>query len=319
MIATTPAAQERPGLRQRLEYLAVMTARAFVKPLPMTVVMRLGALLGRAFHLVDRAHRRLALKNLEAAFPARPAREREAIAREMFAHFGRLLTVLLKFSTMPPDRMLALVEFDGEDRVRAAHALGKGVLLFTGHFGYWEINALVHALALHPMSVLARPLDNRLLHDLLEEVRGRTGNSVIYRRGAVRRVLRALAANQAVAVLIDQHIQTADAVYVDFFNRPAATTSALAALALRTGAPVIPVFALPLPGGRFRMVYEHAVDPPKIDGPDALRDFTQRCTDVLEMYVRRYPGLWLWMHRRWRDVEAAPGHGMFPAASREEE
>ena len=222
---------------------------------------------------------------------------------------------------MPPDRMLAIVEFEGEDRVRAAHALGKGVLLFTGHFGYWEINALVHALALHPMSVLARPLDNRLLHDLLEEVRGRTGNSVIYRRGAVRRVLRALAANHAVAVLIDQHIQTADAVYVDFFNRPAATTSALAALALRTGAPVIPVFALPLPGGRFRMVYEHAVDPPKADGPDALRDFTQRCTDVLEMYVRRYPGLWLWMHRRWRDVESAPGseRGMFPAASREEE
>jgi KDO2-lipid IV(A) lauroyltransferase len=319
MIEPAPVAQERPTLQHRLEYLAVMIARACVKPLPMTVVIGLGAVLGRAFHLVDRAHRRLALKNLEAAFPARPAREREAIAREMFAHFGRLLTVLLKFSTMPPDRMLALVEFEGEDRVRAAHALGKGVLLFTGHFGYWEINALVHALALHPMSVLARPLDNRLLHDLLEKVRGRTGNAVIYRRGAVRRVLRALAANQAVAVLIDQHIQTADAVYVDFFNRPAATTSALAALALRTGAPVIPVFALPLPGGRFRMVYEHAVDPPKADGPDALRDFTQRCTDVLEMYVRRYPGLWLWMHRRWRDVESAPAHGMFPAASREEE
>jgi KDO2-lipid IV(A) lauroyltransferase len=81
---------------------------------------------------------------------------------------------------------------------------------------------------------------------------------------------------------------------------------------------VIPVFALPLPGGRFRMVYEHAVDPPKVDAPDALREFTQGCTDVLEMYVRRYPGLWLWMHRRWRDVESTPAHGMFPTASREE-
>ena len=318
MTESSMPVEARATFQHRLEYLAVMMARACVRPLPMTVVMALGAVLGRAFHAVDRAHRRLALKNLEAAFPARPAHERAAIAREMFAHFGRLLTVLLKFSTMRPDRMLAVVEFEGEDRVRAAHALGKGVLLFTGHFGYWEINALVHALALHPMSVLARPLDNRLLHDLLEEVRGRTGNAVIYRRGAVRRVLRALAANQAVAVLIDQHIQTADAVYVDFFNRPAATTSALAALALRTGAPVIPVFALPLPGGRFRMVYEHAVDPPNADAPDALRDFTQRCTDVLEMYVRRYPGLWLWMHRRWRDEGATPAHGMFPAASTEE-
>ena len=201
---------------------------------------------------------------------------------------------------------------------RAAHAAGRGALLFTGHFGYWEINALVHALALGPMAVLARPLDNPLLNDLLERVRGRTGNSVIYRRGALRRVFRTLEANQAVALLIDQHIQT-DAVYVDFFNRPAATTSALAAIALRTGAPVFPVFALPLPNGRFRMVYEHAVDPPPAGDGDALRDFTQRCTDVLEMYVRRYPGLWLWMHRRWRDVEPATEKGMFPAASSEQE
>ena len=317
----TDEPRRRPTLQHRIEYLAVMTARACVRPLPMPLVLAVGTVLGRAFHAVDRSHRRLALRNLAAAFPARPEAERAAIARDMFAHFGRLLTVLLKFSTMRPDQMLARVEFEGEDRVKAAHALGKGALLFTGHFGFWEINALVHALVLQPMALLARPLDNPLLHDLLERVQGRTGISVIYRRGAVRRILRALGSNQAIAVLIDQHIQTAAAIYVDFFNRPAATTSAVAALALRTGAPVIPVFALPLPGGRFRMVYEHAVDPPKGDDPDALRDFTQRCTDVLEMYVRRYPGLWLWMHRRWRDVEpaGAEGRGMFPAATREEE
>ncbi len=310
----------RPTVLHRLEYGAVMLARGLVRPLPMETVIGLGTVLGRLFHAFDRGHRRLALSNLEAAFPARPAEERAAIARDMFAHFGRLLTVLLKFSTMSPEQMLERVEFQGEERVVAAHTLERGVLLFTGHFGYWEINALVHALTLHPMSVLARPLDNPLLHDLLERVRGRTGNSVIYRRGAIRRVLRALGANQAVAFLIDQHIQTADAVYVDFFTRPAATTSALAALALRTAAPVIPVFALPLPGGRFRMVYEHAVEPPRGSDPEAIREFTQRCTDVLEMYVRRYPELWLWMHRRWRDAEQAPGvKGMFPAAEPEED
>jgi KDO2-lipid IV(A) lauroyltransferase len=87
-------------------------------------------------------------------------------------------------------------------------------------------------------------------------------------------------------------------VFVDFFNRQAATTSALAALVPRTGAPVIPVFALPLPGGRFRMVYSHPVDPPRDDDPDAICQFTQHYTDVLETHVRQYPNLWLWMHRR---------------------
>jgi KDO2-lipid IV(A) lauroyltransferase len=295
-----------------------MTTRAIAGVLPMGLVLAAGTALGWLFHTLDRPHRKLALSNLEAAFPGRPIQERAAIAREMFAHFGRLLMVLLKYSTMTPQEMLARVEFEGEDRVKAAHALGKGALLYTGHFGYWEVNALVHGLVLGPMAVLARPLDNPLLNDLLERVRARTGNSVIYRRGALRRVLRTLQANQAVALLIDQHIHN-DAVFVDFFNRPAATTSALAAIALRTGAPVFPVFALPLPDGRFRMVYEHAVDPPPAGDPDALSDFTQRCTDVLEMYVRRYPGLWLWMHRRWRDIEPATEKGMFPAASSEQE
>lgn len=281
-------------------------------------VLALGSVLGRAFYLLDRGHRRLAIDNLQAAFPLRSRSECVVIARRMFEHFGQLLMALLKFSTLTPDEMLAQVEFEGDARVRAAHAHGRGVLLFTGHFGFWEINALVHALRLKPIAVLARPLDNPLLHDLLEQVRTTTGNSVIYRRGAIRRVLRALASNQAVAVLIDQHMH-ADAVYVDFFNRPAATTSALAALALKTGAPVVPVFALPLPGGRFRMVYEHPVEPPPNDEPDAVRAFTQRCTDVLEMYVRRYPELWLWMHRRWRDVPSGElVGGMFPKGSRDE-
>jgi KDO2-lipid IV(A) lauroyltransferase len=312
--------EKPPTFRHRLEYLAVITVVGGVRLLPMPVVLAFGSLLGRAFFWFDGAHRRRAMRNIQAAFPLRSRAECRAIARGMFSHFGRLLTALLKFSTMTPDQMLARVTFEGAERVVAAHAQGKGVLLFTGHFGFWEINALVHAVELAPMAVLARPLDNPLLHDLLESTRTKTGNSVIYRRGAIRRVLRALDSNQAVAVLIDQHIQSSDAVYVDFFNRPAATTSALAALALRTGAPVVPVFALPLPGGRFRMVYEHAVDPPLTDGPDAILELTQRCTDVLEMYVRRYPHLWLWMHRRWRDLDAKDDHvgGMFPAARSEE-
>jgi KDO2-lipid IV(A) lauroyltransferase len=315
--ATVPP-RPRVLLRHRLEYGTVVGVIAMVRLLPMRAVLALGTAVGRAFFLFDRGHRRLAIDNLRAAFPLRSEAECRAICRDTFSHFGRLLVVLLKFSTMRPDEMLACVEFDGEERVVHAHAQGRGVLLFTGHFGYWEINALVHALTIKPMAVLARPLDNPLLHELLESVRTRTGNAVFYRRGAIRRVLRALDANQAIAFLIDQHMQPADSVYVDFFNRPAATTSALAALALRTGAPIVPVFALPLPGGRFRMVYEHAVDPPRAEDENAIREFTQRCTDVLEMYVRRYPELWLWMHRRWRDVPSdATLKGMFPRASDE--
>jgi KDO2-lipid IV(A) lauroyltransferase len=290
----------------------VAGVRGLVRWLPHAVVRFLGACLGLTFYLIDRGHRTVALTNLRQCFPTRTERERRAIARGMFAHFGRLLFEILKFSTLSPAAMLRRVEFEGEDRARLAYARGRGVLFFTGHFGFWELHAMVHALQLAPIGVLARALDNPGLNELLEDVRTRTGNSVIYRQGAVRRVLKTLAAGQGVAMLIDQHMHSADAIWVNFFERPAATTSTLAALALRTGAPVVPVFALPVRGGRYRMVYEHPVAPPETEGPEAIREFTQRCTDVLEMYVRRHPELWLWMHRRWRDAPVPEGKGMFP-------
>ncbi len=307
-------------MRERIEYWAVVSVRGVVRLMPMRAVRGVGTLLGLLFYALDRVHRRVADTNLATAFPARTPQERRAVTREMFGHFGRLLFELLKFSTLDRAQMLARVEFEGEDRARAAYAQGRGVIFFTGHFGYWEMHAMVHGLRMGPVAVLARALDNPALHDLLQQVRTSTGNSVIYRNGAVRKVLRVLQSRQGIAMLIDQHLHSPDAIYVDFFERPAATTSMLAALALRTGAPVVPVFALPLPKGRYRMVYEHAVDPPAADTPDAIRAFTQRCTDVLEMYVRRHPSLWLWMHRRWRDAPLpASTPGMFPPARADEQ
>src|SRR5688500_16083035 len=304
-------------MRHQIEHLAVSSIALMVRALPLSAVRRLGEGLGLMFYLVDRVHRRIALANLEVAFPKKSADECRTIAKSMFQHFGRLLLELLKYSSLSQERQMAQVEWEGEERVRLALAQGKGILFCTGHFGFWEHQAIAHALKFEPMAVLARPLDNPRLHDLLERIRVSNGNPVLYRHGAVRKALRLLAEGRSVGILIDQHMTSPDAIYVDFFGRPAATTSTLAALALRTGAPVIPLFAFPLANGGYGMIYEHPVAPPLQNSPDAIREFTQRCTDVLEMHVRRHPELWLWMHRRWRGapgpaLDAAPG--MFPSA-----
>jgi KDO2-lipid IV(A) lauroyltransferase len=299
----SPAATS--SLRHRTEFATVRAVSWMAAALPQWVADTIGGLVGRLFFVLDRRHRRLALENLAAAFPGWSRRECTRTGRRVFIHFGRLLMELLRFRRLTAEQIRARVEFEGVERVHHAHRLGKGALFITGHFGFWELHAMAHGALLYPISVVARPLDNPLLHDLLEQVRTRTGNSVIYRKGGLRRILKALSANQGVAVLIDQHIQPSDALVVEFFGRPASTTAAVAALAVRTGAPVIPVFALPLPGGRFRLIYEPPIEPPSGESQADLRQFTQRCTDVLEMYVRRYPHLWLWMHRRWRGNNAS--------------
>ena len=173
-------------MRGPLEYWVVVAVRGVARRLPDGIVRAWGSLIGLTFYALDREHRRVALANLEQCFPKRPARERRAIARATFSHFGQVLLRLLTFSALSPEQMLARAEYD--EGVRLAYSRGKGVLFFTGHFGFWELQAIAHGVKLRPIGVLARTLDNPPLNDLLESMRTRTGNSVIYRQGAVRRV-----------------------------------------------------------------------------------------------------------------------------------
>ena len=125
-------------VRQALEYGAVVAVEALACRLPAPLVRAWGDALGLAAYVADARHRRVALANLAACFPGRSEAERRAIARRTFRHFGRLLLALLRFSRLDPARRDALVEIDGADHVRRAYAQGRGVLFFTGHFGFWS-------------------------------------------------------------------------------------------------------------------------------------------------------------------------------------
>jgi KDO2-lipid IV(A) lauroyltransferase len=292
-------------LRHWFENVAVTCLSFVVRVMPRRTGLALGAALGHLFYLLHGRRRQLAVDNLRAAFPSRTKGECKAVLRATFGHLGRQVVELFNVEVMSGTEMMELVEVEGEERVEQARAQGRGVMYYTGHFGYWELLVMDHSLRFTPLVVVARTLDNPMLDRMLERIRTRVGTRVVPRQGAIRWLLRALLDRGSVGVMIDQHMQDRSAVTVDFFNRPAATTSAIATLALRTGAPVIPAFALPLPGGRYRMVYEAPIKPPADDDPDPVLTYTQRCTDVLEMYVRRYPELWLWMHRRWRTPASA--------------
>ena len=161
--------------------------RALVWPLPMRVVRRLGTLLG--LRVLRSRPARIAAsptRNLAAAFPTRTGAECRAIAREMFAHFGRLLLELLKFSTLSRDADAARAS---SSRARSAcarrYAQGKGVLFFTGHFGFWEMHAIVHALAAASRWRCWRARSTtRCCTRCSSRCARRTGNTVIYRSGA---------------------------------------------------------------------------------------------------------------------------------------
>jgi KDO2-lipid IV(A) lauroyltransferase len=192
------------------------------------------------------------------------------------------------------------VDVEGREHADDAVSGDVGALMLTGHFGNWELCGLVQGQFFGGIGVVARVLDNPELDQRLCAFRALTGNTVIYKQRALQQVLRFLREKKSVAVLIDQNVQSGG-VFVDFFGRPAATTTVAAALALKTGAPVLPGFTELLPNGRYRTFYRPPIRyRPTGDRLGDLVALTQKLTTTIEEVVRSRPEQWLWLHRRWK-------------------
>jgi KDO2-lipid IV(A) lauroyltransferase len=288
-------------LRLLLEAAAFRLLLRIAQVVPRGALRRAGHLAGTLGYWLDGRHRRIARANLQAAFAGElDPRAARRIARACWSHFGRITFEALAFPRFDRRSIGPEVRFEGLDHLRAAYARGKGVLQFSGHYGHWELAALMQAHLGLPLALVARPLDNPRLEPLLTGLRSLSGNRVVYKRHAVREILREVSRGGSVAILLDQDARR-DGVFVPFFGRLASTTPTLALVALRTGAAIVPTRSIPGPGGTYTIVYEPEIAVAASGDRDAdVHRITAACTARLEAWVRERPELWLWMHRRWK-------------------
>jgi KDO2-lipid IV(A) lauroyltransferase len=218
------------------------------------------------------------------------------IADGVFRSIARLLVVFARFPSIHRENLDQWIRAEGAEHFQAAIQRGRGVLFATAHLGNWELSAFAHGLLTGPMNVVARPLDNPLIDRLVERRRALSGNRPLFKKDFARAILKALAANQAVGVLIDQNASPDSGVFADFFGVPACAGTGFAKIAWRSGAAVIPGFALWMENERrYVLRFYPAVE---MTG-DAERD-TRELQRQLEAVVREYPEQWLWIHRRWK-------------------
>lgn len=303
-------------LRYLLEYLAFLAVRAVVLVLPHRTARALGRGIGRLAHALFRRHREIARDNLALALPELDPGERRRIARACFEHFGAAAVDTLSAARFDLVELCRRMDLEGwhhlQDAERRAREAGTGVVVLSAHLGLWEIAAYPPGIYGGPLHVVGRPLDNPYLDRHLVRSRARHGNELISKRGAVRPMMRLLARGERVGILIDQRARPTEGIWVPFFGRPSYTTPVLARLALRTGAPVVPIFGYPLPEGRYQIVLREAIHPEAVDaleGDEAVAELTRLYLEVCEEEIRAHPDMWLWMHERWKGSGGADGRG----------
>lgn len=297
-------------MRERLEYWAVVPVARVLAWLPRGVARVLVRILTWSVYLGLTRLRRVGERNLEMALPEVPHRERTRILRHVYRNLGWQMVEFCRLPGYTVENTQGWIRTEGLEHYLAAEAKGRGVLVLTGHLGAWELSSFYHSLMGHPMGIVIRRLDNRMLDEYVNSVRCLHGNRVLHKNDFARGLLKAMHAGQTVGILMDTNMTPPQGEFVPFFGITACTASGLARVALKTGAAVLPGFCV-WEEAEQRYVLHFGPELRFAKSGDHEGDIlaaTRQCNDVLEAWIRRYPDQWLWIHRRWKTRPAGePG------------
>lgn len=272
----------------------------------------LGArLLGRLFSVAG-FRSRVIRENIKRAFPDYSEHEIENLIARNYRHYGQLFYEFLhSFAVSSFRRFLEReVDVEGEEYLRAALAKGKGIFVMTAHIGNWELLPAhgSHVLDV-PITMVTKKLKPEWLHEVVEDTRKEIGTGMAFEPQTMKLVMKALRRKEVVGFAIDQFAGAPVGARVPFFGTPVGSHTALATLALRTDAPVVPGLAVRKPNGRYLVRFEPALETVRItekspgyasaQEEEVIRN-TAAYTKWVEERVREFPDQWLWIHRRWK-------------------
>ncbi|NCC51752.1 MAG: hypothetical protein EOM20_11105 [Spartobacteria bacterium] len=294
-------------VRHTFEYLLTKLALRCIPALPRRGVIRTSRLLGSmAFHLA-RHLRRVGLVNLDLALgdTVSPAQKRR-ILETSFQTFALTLLDVFWFSRKSAERMKRYVHFDESHDVFFQKT---PTICLTAHMGNWELLGRATAMAGFPMTSVAAPLANKALDDLFNSMRSNTGQTVVSKKGAIRKLLKVLQEGGKVAFLLDQNTKPADGgEFVDFFGLPVPISTAVSSIVLHTGLPILFACCIPSGAGDYRITPIRSINPSafqSMEKEEAVHALTQHIATIMEEEIRATPGAWLWVYKRWKYV--APG------------
>lgn len=298
-----PAKKKHPPAHH-VEYRLARILEKAVSTLPERGADKFGRHVGRLIHSMG-IRRDLVEENLRLAFPEKDSDWLARTTLGAYEHLGREAAAMMRLSKLDPKAVIERTKAVGWEDMQEALALGRGVLLVTGHYGNWEIAAAAVAARGVPIAAIVRRQGNRLVDARLQELRRNLGVETIYQGDAPSRVPRILRKNGVVGIVGDQNARRTG-LFVPFFGRPASTHRGPALFAMRLDAPVFSCIARRVNTSEVR--YEIAgerVNYQRTGDLDAdVAALTRELALRLEKQIRVAPEQYFWFHRRWKSRPA---------------
>ena len=290
-------------LFDRAVYVAARLVSVALHAFPVNTNLQTARFLGTCLYAADRRHRERALANLRRSFPQMTERQRHRLARRSMQQMVMLFVeVLFTTRLIRLDTWAKYVELENfREVLDMLLRRERGLLLLTGHYGNWEILGYVLATLGFETVSIARPLDNPYVSRFLFDVRERTGQRIVAKKGATPEVQAALDERGAVGFIADQNAGR-KGVFVDFFGRKASTYKSIGLVAMEYDVPIVIGYARRVNDRfQFKCGAQDIIYPQDWKSqPDPLRYITQRYTKAIEDIVRVDPGQYWWVHRRWK-------------------
>jgi len=288
-------------MKEWIQYAAVWLILKGLGLLPRPVARSFAAAVARLLYALLPKLQKTGEVNLRIAFPDWSEAQRKTIVRGMIRNLGWMAAEFARLPKLTKENIEQVVILDGHENFLEGHRRGTGVLYLTGHIGAWELSSFAHALYGYPLHYMARRIDNKKIDALVNGYRCLSGDRPIFKNESARVMLRVLKEAGTVGILADQNTMPEEAVFVDFFGKPASTTTGIARVALHTDAAVVPGYAVwDAAVRKYRLRFEPPVE--LIRTGDSERDVlenTQKFTKVIEDIIRKYPDQWVWIHGRW--------------------
>ena len=300
----TPQLSFGERIRYTFETLGFFILIGFFKLFGIDRASNIGAWIGREL-VAPSGMSKPAYANLRAAYPDKSLDDITRIVIGMWDNLGRVLGEYAHLGKLKYKSASPRIEVVGLENLHAAQARGKGLLIVSAHFANWEVMPFAARDYGLTGAMVTRPTNNPFVSRWLDGQRSRYGMPEQIAKGAqgTRHIFSLLRKGECILMLVDQ--RTGEGIPAPFFGRDAMTTPAPAALAIKRGAVILPVWNERIGGAHFRMHVDPMIAPPNSgDGDRDTLALTAKINAWVEARVRERPEQWLWIHRRWSDKGA---------------